>query len=620
MLANMLDSMRYCFLTVLVLAFLLINAVWATSVGVATIRAPAVILGNNTGALTTINLTVTYGNGSVKVVGPSEVGISTVQSADTAARYATAYLNLSFQNYDFTYNITDLGANVSGPSAGAAMTLLAISALVHKPLRQNFTITGTISEDGSIGAVGGVYDKVSAASSDNVKIMLVPSVGAGSEEDILYLLAQSNFGVPLVQVSNISSAARYAFNRNLSGTANETHYNFYTNYSVNKIPGATLTCNNNCNESAFEHLAGTTLNYTALQIRTLGSNPKFKGIAAQLGDVLNESRIVVQGNYLYTGADLAFLNYVDVFYLSNYNTSIGSGLQVLLGTHKYCAALVPPTMTNSNYEYLLGAELRQLWANYTINTTIAAYNTTNIDTDEVLDSMYSAAQATGWCRAAGTIYASPQIGYGEQVQPSKLLEAVALERINRAQTYGPSMYLDTAQIAYKQGNYSVAILDADYAYAIIGMSAGTGNETSAQIASNASALLSGNATYGVWATEFAKEALFYINESRLASNSTLAHSYALQAYSSAALAQSIGSDMQMIYQSLMPSSASQGINGSAAQISISMLNNMIFILLALLILIAILVAVNVILLALSLKARRPVRKRAGRRGRNARRR
>ncbi len=595
--------MRYGFLVASLAVFLLLDVAGAATVGFAKISAPAVIVSNNTGAMTAINLTVTNGSGNVVVVGPEVIGITTVQSAYTAAQYATAYLNLSFNNYNFTYAISDASENVSGPSAGGAMTLLAISALSHKQLRPNFTMTGTISSDGSLGEVGGVYDKVGAAADAGVKLMLVPSTPAGSQEDVIYLLAQTDFGIPLVQVSNINGAAYYAFNKSISGTANETRYNFYTNYSVNKLPNATLACSNGCNMSVFGQLVNTTLNYTGMQIMNLSANTKLGGIAAQLMAVLNESAVIEQHKYLYAGANLAFLDYINAFYFSNSGANVSSGLQTLLSTQQYCSSLVQPALTSRNYEYVLGAELRYSWANYTINNTIAEYNVSSIDTDDVLSSIYSAAQADGWCRASGTIYALQQAnGTSGLVQPSNALAAVALSRINRSQVYGPSIYLNTAQIAYKQGNYPIAILDADYAYVLYGSSASIGSMANNEIIGAAESMLTANATYGVWATEFAKESLFYINESNLASNSTLAHTYAIQAYSSAALAQHIGSDTLLIYRNLLPVSlTTQNVNLNNVLVRIGTLNNMILILLVLLTLVVLLIAINVVLLAMLLK-------------------
>ncbi len=48
------------------------------------------------------------------------------------------------------------------------MTLLAISALSHKQLRQDFTMTGTGGCGERPGEVGGVYDKVGAAANAGV--------------------------------------------------------------------------------------------------------------------------------------------------------------------------------------------------------------------------------------------------------------------------------------------------------------------------------------------------------------------------------------------------------------------------------------------------------------------
>ena len=175
----------------------------AYTVGTASIPAPAVIPSGNGEALTTINLTVTSGTGNVTVSGPAEVGSSTLQSAYTAAQYASSYMGTNFSKYNFAYFIASASSNVTGPSAGAAMTLLAISALGHKQLRNDFTITGTISSDGSIGEIGGVYNKVDAAYQNGLDLVLVPKVPASSSEDELYLLVQTQFGIPLVQVANI---------------------------------------------------------------------------------------------------------------------------------------------------------------------------------------------------------------------------------------------------------------------------------------------------------------------------------------------------------------------------------------------------------------------------------
>ncbi len=570
--------MRYCFLVTLVLVLALAQRAAGASVGTASILAPAVITTNNTGAMTLINLTVTDGNGNISVVGPSAVGSSTLKSAITAARYASGYLGLDFSSYNFSYYIHDMHENVSGPSAGAAMTLLAVSALSHRPLRTDFTITGTVSGDGSIGEIGGVYDKAAAATGAGLRLILVPSALSDSREAELYLLVQESFGIPLVQVSDIKGASYYAFNSSIDGAANATSIDLYTDYRTGSLPAARLACSNYCNMSTFKRLVNETFNYTELRISALGSDPRFAGIASQLGGVLNESIAVTRSNYWYVGANFAFLDYINAFFFSSHDVNTSGGLQTLLETQSYCSGLVAPALTADNYDYVFGGELRQAWANYTLNQTLANFNVTGFDTDSVLASMYNAAESGGWCRAASTIYsieASQGPNVSAYVQPSQALSAVALARINRAKQYGSGMYLNTAKLAYRQGNFPLAILDADYAYVLPYASVSAGNMSTSNLTSAASALL-GGATYGVWATAFAKEALFYINESGLEPSASLSRTYALQAYSSAMLAQQMSSDTSLIHENLLPTFA-QSVSLDAVISRLDKLNNTVLV-------------------------------------------
>jgi len=547
-------------------------------IGSASIHAPAVILQTNEGALTTITLNVTSGDGSVDILGPQTVGNSTIGSAKLAAQYATSYLGLNLDNYNFTYYILNETTNVSGPSAGAAMTLLGISALTHKQLRQDFTITGTINSNGNIGEIGGIYDKAGAAKRYGMDFVLVPAVPNTSSEDELYYLVQSTFNIPLVQVSNISSAAQYAFNASMNPYMHETYYDFYTNYSANKLPEAPLTCSNNCSALTFLNLTLYTFNFTARQINVLSKNSSFINISRQLSAVLNQSRAIASKGYIYTGADFAFLDYINAYYFSQHSTSIQKGIGTLDSIRNSCYALSAPQLTSSNYEYVLGGELRQAWANFTINSTISLYNLTAIDTDGVLNDLYSGAEAEGWCTAAGFVYnASTGLG-GTPVMFSSSIKSIAASRLERASSY-PGLYLATAAKAYDQGNYALAILDSDYAYAL-GFS--TNNMTTGQLDSSAYNM-SANATYGVWATQYANEARFFVYESGISrANATLARNYAAQAYSVALLAEQLSNDTSVLSHSFVattPQQSEQQLVSSINELSrnISSMQNELYI-------------------------------------------
>ena len=63
---------------------------------------------------------------------------------------------------------------VGGPSAGAAFTLATIAAIEKKAADPNTAITGTINSDGSIGQIGGVIEKATAAAEKGLELFVVP--------------------------------------------------------------------------------------------------------------------------------------------------------------------------------------------------------------------------------------------------------------------------------------------------------------------------------------------------------------------------------------------------------------------------------------------------------------
>ncbi len=561
-------------------------------VGSAVIRAPAVILSNNTGSLTNITLVVSKGNGTVNVVGPAIVASSTLQSAMTAAMYASNYTGYKFKNYNFTYDIMDTGGNVSGPSAGAAMTMLAVSALTNRNLRTDFTMTGTIESNGSIGQVGGIYDKVGAAKNAGAELVLVPKVSPLDSEDQLYLLVQTNFGIPLVQVANISQAAHFAFNSSINGAANETTYSFIKDYNTAQLPYTTINCSTSCNYSTFAALLNSTFNLTHNEVSALGTTPKFSNIAMQLGSVLNQSVVMANHGYLYVGADFAFLDYGNAFYFDSYSTDRNDALLQLYGVQNFCNTINPPALTTSNYDYVINAELRQLWGNYTINSIVTNYNASQIDSDQVLDELYSGAEANGWCTAANLVYNESNRN-GSYVILSQSLNGTALRRLDRAKQYGNSLYYVTARQAYNQSNYAAAILDADYAFALANASSEFALPTG-QL-DNLSMALAQNSTYDVWSTAFSSEAQFYEVQSTLTNNATLAKSYAESSYTSALLASQISNDTKIIQSSLISSPLPVLPNGSISDMSeityLHKLVNALFIMVAVLIIVIIVLMV-----------------------------
>ena len=61
-----------------------------------------------------------------------------------------------------------------GPSAGAAITLCLYSIILNKKIRNNIALTGEITLDGKVTAIGGVAEKVNGGHSIGCNIILIP--------------------------------------------------------------------------------------------------------------------------------------------------------------------------------------------------------------------------------------------------------------------------------------------------------------------------------------------------------------------------------------------------------------------------------------------------------------
>ncbi|MBB6716760.1 Lon family ATP-dependent protease [Clostridium gasigenes] len=77
------------------------------------------------------------------------------------------------RDYDIHVNVVG-GGKIDGPSAGAAITVCIISALLEKPIRQDIAITGEISLRGNIKPVGGIFEKIYGARRKGIKLVAIP--------------------------------------------------------------------------------------------------------------------------------------------------------------------------------------------------------------------------------------------------------------------------------------------------------------------------------------------------------------------------------------------------------------------------------------------------------------
>ncbi|MGM0502597.1 MAG: YlbL family protein [Bacillota bacterium] len=81
------------------------------------------------------------------------------------------------RQYDFPIKININAGKIGGPSAGSMFTLEIYNQLTTADITKGVKIagTGTISLDGSIGAIDGIRQKIAAAEQEGAKIFFVPA-------------------------------------------------------------------------------------------------------------------------------------------------------------------------------------------------------------------------------------------------------------------------------------------------------------------------------------------------------------------------------------------------------------------------------------------------------------
>lgn len=128
------------------------------------------------GSMMDISVEIDPGKGRVLVETKPLMGVVFQDAANTAVFVAQDITDANLMASDTIFSITAVGEvpAVDGPSAGALMTLIVISALNHEQLNDSVTMTGTIDQYGNVGAVGGIVEKAQAAKDSGKELFLLP--------------------------------------------------------------------------------------------------------------------------------------------------------------------------------------------------------------------------------------------------------------------------------------------------------------------------------------------------------------------------------------------------------------------------------------------------------------
>lgn len=126
------------------------------------------------GVVADLYLDIRPGEGRVFIESSPLTRLDTQISTRFAKEVACNYVERNCDNLDFFYTIRARASIIGGPSAGAAMAALTVAQLQEVELNESVAITGTINSGALVGNVGGIRDKIDAASRADVTKVLIP--------------------------------------------------------------------------------------------------------------------------------------------------------------------------------------------------------------------------------------------------------------------------------------------------------------------------------------------------------------------------------------------------------------------------------------------------------------
>jgi len=181
-------------------------------------------------------LTVDIKPGSGRILMDTNIltGFYTQYSLKKAVQVAGDITKFDFSNHDVIFGVySDKAEAIDGESAGAAVTLALIAAINGYEIPDDITITGTINEDGTIGQVGGLFEKADAAAKSDISLFILP---AGQSKVVverpLYIIdcfgrsiliakpieidlaeyMDKNYNMSVIEVGRIEDALEYVLN------------------------------------------------------------------------------------------------------------------------------------------------------------------------------------------------------------------------------------------------------------------------------------------------------------------------------------------------------------------------------------------------------------------------
>lgn len=135
-----------------------------------------------------------------------QVKVQLMPNPDDASRTIIGFIPADTRRVELPFDVSISTTDIGGPSAGLAFTLALLDDLTPGNLmgRGHVAATGTINEDGSVGAIGALEQKAVAVRDAGATLFIVPK--GQSAKEIAKARAAAGEKVTIVQVATLDDA------------------------------------------------------------------------------------------------------------------------------------------------------------------------------------------------------------------------------------------------------------------------------------------------------------------------------------------------------------------------------------------------------------------------------
>ena len=154
------------------------------------------------------------GNGKIKATGKlGDVMKESIDAASSFVRSRAVNYGIEppiFQRKDIHVHVPEGATPKDGPSAGVAMVVAIISVMAEIPIKNDVAMTGEMSLRGRVLPIGGLKEKLLAATRSGIKTVLVPSE---NERELSEVPENIKEKLDIKLISSIDEALDYALTK-----------------------------------------------------------------------------------------------------------------------------------------------------------------------------------------------------------------------------------------------------------------------------------------------------------------------------------------------------------------------------------------------------------------------